>query len=63
MGKKTKGQEEIREKVALLLGAEKPLEKIIESLNWAAQVCRGEFFQLWEVANFMMMLRPLLFHF
>ena len=27
MGKKTKGQEEIREKVALLLGAETPLEK------------------------------------
>ena len=30
MGKKTKGQEEIREKVALLLGAETPLEKIID---------------------------------
>ena len=30
MGKKTKGQEEIREKVALLLGAETQLERIMD---------------------------------
>ena len=40
MGKKTKGQEEIREKVALLLGAETPLEKIIE-LTGVSELTHG----------------------
>ena len=34
MGKTTKGREEIREKVALLSGAETPLEKIIELTSY-----------------------------